>query len=311
MIVASLLNPTLNGFLRQAVPDAEVVQVQAVDEAPAEARVLVAGPFAPASAVLPREKPAGWPFNIAWVHVVSVGIDAYPEWLFQGPTVTSAQGTSSVALAEFALAAMLTAAKRMPAIWIDAADQWRPSVIDMVLGQTLGIVGFGSLAEALAPRAQALGLEVLATRRSTAPIATAGVQRVADVAELFARSDHVVLAAPSTPQTHHIVSRDVLAGAKPGLHLINIARGSLIDDEALLAALDSGQVGLATLDVTEPEPLPAGHPYYQHPKVRLSAHTSAYTPATTANLARQFAENLARFRKGDALQGVVDLARGY
>jgi len=172
-------------------------------------------------------------------------------------------------------------------------------------------VGFGSIGEALAPRAQALGMKVLAIRRSKAPIDVPGVEQVADYCELFERSDDVVLAAPATPETFHLVNRKLLAHAKPGLHLINVARGALIDDEALLWALDEGRVGLASLDVTHPEPLPFNHAYYTHPKVRLSPHTSVHTPDTRRNLAAQFAENLHRFRQGAPLDGVVDLARGY
>ena len=107
------------------------------------------------------------------------------------------------------------------------------------------------------------------------------------------------------------MNRAVLARAKPGLHLVNIARGALIDDDALLEALDDGRVSQASLDVTHPEPLPAGHPYYSHPRVRLSPHTSVHTPQTRINLAAKFADNLSRFHQGAPLDDVVDLARGY
>jgi phosphoglycerate dehydrogenase-like enzyme len=178
-----------------------------------------------------------------------------------------------------------------------------------VAGTTLGIIGFGSIAEALAPRAQALGMTVIATRRTEAPFAVPGVTRV-DTDTLFATADHVVLAAPLTPETRHLVDTRRLALAKPGQHLINIARGGLIDDAALLASLDRGHI-TATLDVTEPEPLPAGHPFYTHPRVRLSPHTSVATPGTRAALAQRFSENLDRYRAGLALANIVDLSRGY
>ena len=239
-----------------------------------------------------------------------MGIDFYPDWLFEGPVVTSARGSSAVALAEFALAAMLAAAKRLPDIWIDGPERWTPTPLTLIEGQTLGLVGFGSIGEALAPRARALGMEVLAARRSDRPITAPGVERV-DLATLFARSDHVVLAAPATAQTEHLVNAALLAHAKPGLHLINVARGALIDDDALLAALDDGRVSQASLDVTHPEPLPAGHRYYSHPRVRLSPHTSVHTPQTRINLAAKFAENLDRYRQGAPLADVVDPSRGY
>ncbi|RMW13322.1 D-isomer specific 2-hydroxyacid dehydrogenase protein [Pseudomonas amygdali pv. tabaci] len=103
----------------------------------------------------------------------------------------------------------------------------------------------------------------------------------------------------------------MLNSAKPGLHLINIARGGLLDHEALLNALDNGNIGLASLDVTEPEPLPDGHPLYSHPRVRLSPHTSAISSNSRNEIADSFLANLERFLKGQALQNQADRQRGY
>lgn len=313
LVVASQLNAAFNTAFAEALPDVDILGVPPGPPAalPHEAKVLIAAPFRKAGGALPPVPPPGWPFDVRWVQLVSVGIDFYPDWLFDGPIVTSARGSSAVALAEFALAAIFAEAKRLPQIWIDRFEQWAPTPISLVAGKTLGLVGFGSIGEALAPRARALGLNVLATRRSNTPILAEGVEQLIDLGELFSRSDIVVLAAPATPQTHHLVNRAVLARAKPGLHLINVARGALIDDDALLAALDDGRVGLASLDVTHPEPLPFNHAYYKHPRVRLSPHTSVHTPDTRQNLAAQFAQNLDRFRQGAPLADVVDPARGY
>ena len=313
LVVASQLNAAFNTTFAEALPEVDIVSVPPGSPAalPHAAKVLIAAPFRKAGGSLPPTPPPGWPYDVKWVQLVSVGIDFYPQWLFDGPVVTSARGSSAVALAEFALASIFTATKRMPEIWIDRFEQWTPTPISLVQGQTLGLVGFGSIGEALAPRAVALGLKVLAIRRSTTPIDVPGVEQVADFCELFERSDHVVLAAPATPETHHLVNRKLLAHAKPGLHLINIARGALIDDDALLEALDDGRVALASLDVTHPEPLPFNHRYYSHPNVRLSPHTSVHTPDTRQNLAAQFAQNLTRFRQGTPLEGIVDLGRGY
>jgi phosphoglycerate dehydrogenase-like enzyme len=313
LIVASQLPDLFNCVFAKHVGEADIIAVPPGLTAPLpdNTKVLVAAPFRKAGGVLPKDPPKGWPYDVEWVQLVSVGIDFYPDWLFDGPVVTSARGSSAVALAEFSLAAILANAKRLPEIWIDKAERWAPQPLKLVQGSTLGLVGFGAIGEALAPRAQALGLNVLAVRRSDKPIPVDGVERVADLKTLFARSDHIVLAAPATPETHKIIDREVLAHAKPGLHLINIARGALIDDDALLEALEDGRVGQASLDVTHPEPLTQGHPYYTHPKVRLSPHTSVHTPDTRTNLATRFAENLARFRSGAPLADVVDLSRGY
>lgn len=313
LLIASQLNAEFNAALSTRVSDADILALPPGSPAalPRQAEILVAAPFRKAGGALPGEPPAGWPFDLRWIQLVSVGIDFYPDWLFDGPTVTSARGSSSVALAEFALAAIFAAAKRLPEIWIDRAEAWAPSPLRVIQGQTLGIVGFGAIGEALAPRARALGLNVMAVRRSDRPITVPGVVRVCDIGTLFECCDHIVLAAPATAETEHLVNRALLTRARHGLHLINIARGALIDDVALLEALDDDRLSLATLDVTHPEPLPSGHPFYAHPRIRLSPHTSVHTPQTRSNLAIQFAENLRRFRQGAPLTDVVDLARGY
>jgi len=147
-------------------------------------------------------------------------------------------------------------------------------------------------------------MTVRAARRSDAPMPP-GITRAKDIGELFETSDHLVLAAPASAETRHIVSDALLERAKPGLHLVNVARGSLVDDDALLRALDGGRISLASLDVAEPEPLPAGHPYYSHPRVRLSPHTSVMSQDSDLRVARLFADNLARFARGEALRNVV------
>jgi len=315
IVVASQFDPAVN--LRIA----EQASVRVIDLAPGplaalpgDASVLFALPFSKgggASAAQTAPVPDGWPFKLDWVQLASVGIDYYPAWLFQGPVVTSARGTASDAIAEYVLAAIFSAAKRIPDIWLQDASQWQRRTLSLVQGSVLGLYGFGSIGRTLAQRAQALGIKVLALRRSDAPFEIDGVEGVASLAELAARSDHLVLAAPATAATRHAINHAVLAQAKPGLHLINIARGSLIDDEALLTALDAGRVGLATLDVTEPEPLPAGHRFYGHPQVRLSPHISPSTDHIVQALLDKFFGNLQRFRSGQPLTDIVDPARGY
>lgn len=312
VLVASQLPEAFNAALAQHVPTIDIVSVPPgpPQGLPRHAEVLVAAPFRKAGGILTPTPPAGWPFDLRWIQLVSVGIDFYPDWLFRDPPVTSARGSSAVALAEFALAAILADTKRLPDIWIGDASAWAPQPLRLVQGTTLGIYGFGAIGEALAPRALALGMKVLATRKSDRPVAD-GVERVASLADMVARVDHLVVAAPATPETFHAVNRVVLGGAKPGLHIINVARGALIDDDALLEALREERVARATLDVTYPEPLPAGHPFYSHPRIRLSPHTSVHTPDTRQNLALRFAENFTRFQGGVPLADVVDPSRGY
>jgi phosphoglycerate dehydrogenase-like enzyme len=311
VIVASQFDPKVNALLAQrsglSVFD---VPPGPLTELPPGADVLFALPAPKGQTLLKTPAPRGWE-EVRWVQLASVGIDYYPDWLFDGPVVTSARGTASVAIAEYVLAAIFSAAKRIPEIWLEQASDWRRLSLGLVQGTTLGVYGFGSIGQALARRALALGIRVVALRRSDAPFEVEGVQRVTTLAELLERSDHLVLAAPSTAETRHAINRETLKHARPGLHLINIARGNLIDQQALLDALDENKLALATLDVTDPEPLPAGHAFYRHPRVRLSPHISPSTEHIVPALIDKFLLNLDRFRSGVPLTDVVDTARGY
>jgi len=154
-------------------------------------------------------------------------------------------------------------------------------------------------------------MSVIAFRRSSWTSETDGVEAVSGIGELMERSDHLVLAMPATPLTKNMVGTDALARAKPGLHLINIARGALIDQEALLAALDEGRLGAATLDVTTPEPLPAGHRLYSHPKVRLTPHVAWEGSGNAARFNRIVMRNLDAYVAGQPLENLVDQKQGY
>jgi phosphoglycerate dehydrogenase-like enzyme len=124
-------------------------------------------------------------------------------------------------------------------------------------------------------------------------------------------ADHLVLALPETADTTRLLDARAFALMKPGAHLVNIARGGIVDQDALIAALDAGQIGGASLDVTTPEPLPPGHPLYTHPKVRLTPHISFSAPGPLLRATEKFLTNFERFRNGEPLIDEVDLAKGY
>ena len=144
-------------------------------------------------------------------------------------------------------------------------------------------------------------MHVKALRRTDTPSPIPGVEIVTSIDELVADADHIALAAPATARTNHLIDADVLTKVKPGVHIVNIARGALIDQDALRVALDDGRVALATLDTVDPEPLPAGHWLYSHPQVRLSAHVSWYTPEMQRASVEIFVENLGRFLRNEPL----------
>lgn len=317
--IASQLGPAFDdalrrrlaeGALQAAFPGADVHALpRGLPHAlPQDAQVLLALPM---WKEVDAPVPPGWPHRLDWVQLAAVGVDGYPGWLLHGTPVSAARGTASEVIAEYAIAAIFAAAKDLPGLWIRDAADWRLRPTGSVAGSRLGLYGWGSIAQAIARRAIALGMQVSAVRRSEAPLGLDGVSRAADLGALLAHSDHLVLAAPATAATRHVISRDSLRGARPGLHLVNLARGSLVDQTALLEALDTGRLSRATLDVTEPEPLPAGHPLYAHPRVFLSPHTSAIAPQAEAALLELFTGNLLRRRRGEALLHALDPARGY
>jgi len=316
LVIASQLDKDFNDVIRQRLerthPGVEVRDVPGgvPSDLAADVGILLARPINVRGYEAPQTPPPGWPYGLKWVQVVSSGIDFYPKWLFDGPPVSTSRGSAAENIAEFALAAIFAAAKHLPDIWVHDA-QWNFTALTPLKGSTLGILGFGAIGHSLASKARALGIKVVALRQSQAPFEVEGVEAARDIHELFSRSDHLVLAAPLTEATRHIVNGAVLASAKPGLHLVNIARGGLLDHEALLEALDSGRIGLASLDVTEPEPLPDGHPLYSHPRVRLSPHTSAISTNSRHEIADSFLTNLERFLEGTTLENLANAQRGY
>jgi phosphoglycerate dehydrogenase-like enzyme len=154
-------------------------------------------------------------------------------------------------------------------------------------------------------------MDVVALRRSEQLSPLADVTIASRLEDVLRGADHLVLAAPATARTNRLIDREALALIKPGLHLVNVARGSLVDLESLRVALDDGRVARATLDATDPEPLPDGHWVYRHPSVRLSPHMSALTALARRVAERLAIENLRRYARGEPLCGVVDPVERY
>jgi phosphoglycerate dehydrogenase-like enzyme len=250
--------------------------------------------------------------GVRWVHSLSTGIDRFPiDVLPDDVTLTCSRGASAVPIAEFVLAAMLAFEKQLPDVWVhDPPDHWAMAELGGLEGRTLGLIGAGGIATEVARRALAFGMCVCFVRRTDAPAPLAGMRRCG-LAEVLAAADHLVLAAPSTPATRHLLGAAALAGVKPGVHVVNVSRGRLIDQEALLEALDDGRIARATLDVADPEPLPSGHRLYGHPRVRLSPHVSWSAPGALGRLLDRFVDNLRSYVAGEPLADVVDRVAGY
>jgi phosphoglycerate dehydrogenase-like enzyme len=250
--------------------------------------------------------------RVRWVHSFSTGVDSLPEAAFNAEVLTCSRGAGAVPISEFVLAAMLAFEKNIPDVWIhDVPEHWNFADLGGLSGRSLGLVGLGGIGEAVADRARVFGMQVKAFRRRALPSGVADVRMVASLEEVVADADHVVIAAPYTPKTHHLIDGDVFSQMREGVHLVNIARGGLIDQDALRAALDDGRVAMATLDTVDPEPLPAGHWMFTHPKVRLSPHVSWSSPEGGRKIFELFLENLARHIQGEPLEGVVDTDERY
>lgn len=249
--------------------------------------------------------------QIRWVHVLSTGVDGFPFDLMDDRTLTCSRGASAVAISEFVLAAMLTFEKRLPEQWISSSEEWRDTQLGQLSGGTLGIVGIGEIGTATAKRALPFDMDVLAYRRTSAPSPVPGITLVPALDDLLAASDHVVIAAPATPATHRLIGEHQFACMKHGVHFVNVSRGTLVDQDALIGALDRDQVAMATLDVTDPEPLPDGHRLYSHPRVRVSPHVSWSSQVTARRSIELFEANVRSYGAGEPLSGVVDLEEGY
>lgn len=244
------------------------------------------------------------------------------EWLLDhdlerhGIQLTNASGIAAPSIAEFVMARLLQVWKDLPRIDAQQRDHlWRPRWATEVAGRTLGVVSLGAIGRATAVRATAFGMQVLATRRS----AGAGA-RDPDVDELWptyqldqvlARCDAVLVSAPATEETVDLFDADRFAAMKKGAIFVNVSRGSLVDEAALVSALRSGHLRAAIIDVTKEEPTPPDHPFWDTPNLLLSPHCSTSFDRYSERLLDLFAENVRRLRGGEPLCNVVDRDRGY
>jgi phosphoglycerate dehydrogenase-like enzyme len=250
--------------------------------------------------------------GVCWVHSLSTGVDSFPiHVLPDDVALTCSRGASAVPIAEFVLAAMLAFEKRLPDVWVrEPPERWAMADLGGLEGRTLGLIGAGGIATEVARRALAFGMRVCFVRRTDAPPPLGAMERCT-LRDMLAAADHLVVAAPSTPATRRLLGAEALAAVKHGVHVVNVSRGTLIDQAALVEALDAGRVARATLDVADPEPLPSGHPLYEHPRVRLSPHVSWSAPGALDRLMARFVDNLRSYVLGEPLAGVVDRVAGY
>lgn len=250
--------------------------------------------------------------GLRWIHVYGTGIDDFPLHCVGNRVLSCSRGVSTIPISEWVLAMMLAYEKRLPESWVnEQPEQWSTAQLGTLYGKTLGLIGLGTIAQGVVARAQGFGMNIVASVRHFRPSPIEEVKIIESMEDVLAQADHLVLTLPSTVENRKLFNRDLFAKMKPGVHIINIARGDIIDQEDLLAALDTGQVGFASLDVVDPEPLPTGHPLYNHARVKVSPHISWSYPEARALLQQNFLNNLAAFTAGEELTGVVNVEAGY
>jgi phosphoglycerate dehydrogenase-like enzyme len=250
--------------------------------------------------------------NISWVQLPSAGV----ERAFQAGVVdprrrwTSAKGAFSQPVAEHALALTLAGLRQLK---IRAcARSWGQPGGESLFGQPVTVVGAGGIATELMRLLEPFGTPVTIVRRQAEPVPGAARTLSTDrLTEALAGARAVILVVALTPETRDLIGRAELAAMEPGAWLVNVARGGVVDTEALTDALQKGQIGGAALDVTDPEPLPAGHPLWDLPNCLITPHTADTEEMTQPLLADRIADNVRRLAAGQELVGVVDPAQGY
>jgi phosphoglycerate dehydrogenase-like enzyme len=263
--------------------------------------------------------------RLRWVQAGSAGVEGYPLEMFRkrGITLTNAKVIYGIQLADHAMALILAFSRQLPFLlraqqrqdWV-SRDHY-PS--GELAGQVLLVLGLGGTGLELARRAKSFGMRVIATRRT----ATAGepgpgrpdfvddVHPPGKLHELLPRADWVVVCLPLVPETRDLIGARELGLMKKSAYLVNVTRGGIINTEALVAALSAGRIAGAGLDVTEPEPLPGGHPLWSMENVIITPHAAGHSPAAPERMTALLCENVRRFAAGRELLNVVDLELGY
>lgn len=324
------LPPAVVAGLRSAAPDWDVVVVDArtrgtgdgahrasrrAIEAVREGAEVYVGFGIPAEIL--REGP-----SLRWVHSGAAGVrgSLTPEMVGSDVVFTNSAGIHGPPVAETVLGYLLHFARGMDhAVRSQLAGRWDKTAFDAadapvreLAGSTVGIVGVGGIGREVAHRVRCLGARVIGTRRRDAPVEGVEILTGADALDrLLARSDYVVLTVPETDQTRGLMDAGALATMKDDAVLVNVSRGGLLDEAALVAALQAARLRGAALDAFSTEPLPDTHPFWQAPRILLTPHTSAYTHRFWEREAELILDNLRRYRAGEALRNVVDKAEGY
>lgn len=261
--------------------------------------------------------------RLRWVHTSAVAVETLclPELFARSVIVSNTRGVQALPIAEHTIAMMLALAKQLPfALDHQRGSHWKQNEFAgdrlpwLLRGQTLGLLGLGTIGAEIAKLASAFGMRVIGVRRRDGLDRPAGVADVIAfdrVSSVLPELDALVIAAPLTPETDRLIDRAALARMKPRSVLINVGRARIVDTDALVEALQSGHLAGAGLDVFDREPLPPEHPLWTTPNVIVTPHTSGFRRGHWDEVIDLFSENIRRFERGEAPQFRVDPALGY
>lgn len=259
-----------------------------------------------------------WPRagSLEWIHVAAAGVDSllFDELVESQVVVTNARGIFDRPIAEFVLASILAVAKDLHRSHdLQLRREWRHRETRSIAGERVLVLGTGAIGREIARLLRAVGMEVTGAGR-TARSGDADFGEIiasGELAKHVGDTDHLVIVAPLTEATQGLVDAEVLAAMKPGSHVVNVGRGPILDEQALLAAMSDGPVHAASLDVFSAEPLPAEHPFWTTPGVVVTPHMSGDVVGWLDALADQFVGNALRWLEGAALENVVDKKNGF
>ena len=260
--------------------------------------------------------------NLRWVHSSAVGIGPVlsPALVASKVIVSNSKGVHSPAIAEHAIALVLALRRNIhTSVYRQATREWAQVELESAVVRPLPeteilVVGLGTIGERVARMASALGMRVTAIRRRVDATTPGGIRAVAgpeQLADILPSADIVVLAVPTTDETKALIGREELALMKPTAILINVARGKLVDEDALADALEQRKIAAAGLDAFRVEPLPAGHRLWALPNALITPHSASFTGDYWTPVVDLFLANVARFRRGAPLRNLVDKVRGY
>lgn len=293
-------------------------ELASVDRIAPEAEVILYSGLTGSS--VPLQEVWRYAKQVKWIHSLAAGVDKvlFPELIESPVVLTNARGVFKRSLAEFAVLGMLYFGKRVRRlVESQRAHKWDDFLVDWLPGKIMAVIGYGEIGRECAMLAKAVGVRIFAMRRKVQLSASDPVlERVfapEQLREMLSEADFVLAAAPLTPETRHMVSEAEFDAMKPSAIVMNVGRGPVIDERALIRALEQKRIAGAALDVFEVEPLPKDHAFWDMENVLLSPHCTDRTrDPDWLDLSMQcFIDNFERYTRGEPLENVVDKRAGY